>query len=180
MQPQSTASTPATRTVAARFHFLQPLTLTDIHWICATATARVCNVLQRRGLLRNRADGNHGAIRLASCTAIDTWRQAALSRGRFERLDVRGRFQQQLFPVDPTFLCNDPPNDWRRLPLRLRSGPGIASCFRPLIPTSAAYYTAPQVGIHTFTCRRPRSPSVLVARWRGTWDRSQSSSGSWA
>jgi hypothetical protein len=38
-----------------------------------------------------------------SSTALDACRQAALARGRFERLDPKGRAQQQLFPDEPTF-----------------------------------------------------------------------------
>jgi hypothetical protein len=64
---------------------------------------RVCNLLRRRGLLRDRADDNDSAVRLAPSTALDACRQAALSRGRFERLDPKGRAQQQLFPDEPTF-----------------------------------------------------------------------------
>jgi hypothetical protein len=42
-------------------------------------------------------------VRLTPSTAFDACRQAALSRGRFERLDAKGRAQQQLFPDEPTF-----------------------------------------------------------------------------
>jgi hypothetical protein len=88
---------------APRFHFLPALTPTDIHWVCCTVAKRICNLLRRRGLLRDRADDNEGAVRLAPSTALDACRQAALSRGRFERLDPKGRAQQQLFPDEPTF-----------------------------------------------------------------------------
>jgi hypothetical protein len=86
-----------------RFHFLPALTPTDIHWVCATVATPVCNLLRRRGLLRDRADDKDDGVRLAPSTALDACRQAALSRGRFERLDAKGRAQQQLFPDEPTF-----------------------------------------------------------------------------
>jgi hypothetical protein len=79
------------------------LTPTDIHWVCCTVAKRICNLLRRRGLLRDRADDNDSAVRLAPSTALDACRQAALSRGLFERLDAKGRAQQQLFPDEPTF-----------------------------------------------------------------------------
>jgi hypothetical protein len=65
-----------------RSHFLPPLRPTDIHWICSTVATRVCNLLRRRGLLRDRVDDNNAAVRLAPSTALDACRQAAISRGR--------------------------------------------------------------------------------------------------
>ncbi|MCU0691949.1 MAG: hypothetical protein MUF54_11145 [Polyangiaceae bacterium] len=92
-------------------HFLPALTPTDIHWVCAMVATRVCSLLRRRELLRDRADDNDGAVRLAPSTALDACRQAALSRGRFELLDPKGRAQQQLCADEPTF-CRSKKCPW--------------------------------------------------------------------
>ena len=83
---------------APRFHFVEPPSAADLTQMVTTICERVCKMLGRRGLLgeanheSNEADTTPDA--LAAC------RKVSLSRGRFERLDERGRAQQQLFPDD--------------------------------------------------------------------------------
>ena len=72
-----------------RLHFLPAPTPSDIRDVTASVASRVCRILRRRGLLRDEAaDPNEPTT---DSSALDACHAAGLSRGRFERIDERGR-----------------------------------------------------------------------------------------
>ena len=83
---------------AAKFHFVEPPSAADLTQMVTTICERVCRMLGRRGLL---GEANHESNEADTTPdALQACRKVSLSRGRFERLDERGRAQQQLFPDD--------------------------------------------------------------------------------
>jgi hypothetical protein len=92
------------------FHFVQPPSAADLALMVRTICERVCKMLGRRGLLGEpRADGNEAET---TPDALVACRKVALSRGRFERLDVHGRSQQQLFPDDEWGMSRKKDGRW--------------------------------------------------------------------
>jgi len=82
-----------------RFHFVASPTQDDIRKVAETISVRVIAMLRRRGLLH---DGDHSGIETPD-DAMAACRDAALRRGRFERIDDRGRAEQELFKEDERF-----------------------------------------------------------------------------
>ncbi len=78
-----------------RFHFLTPPTPGDIQRVAALVGTRVNRMLRRRGLLGDPSHDSNEAPTLDD--ALDACRGVGHGRGRFERLDSRGRSQQELF-----------------------------------------------------------------------------------
>jgi len=72
-----------------RFHFVAPPTPEDIRKVTETIGRRVVRMLRRRGLLRDEEqdtlEAEQGDDALGACC------DAGLRRGRFERIDDRGR-----------------------------------------------------------------------------------------
>ena len=85
-------------TGGAQFHFVQPPSAAELVHMVATICERVCRMLARRGLLGEPDHDSNEAEAVPD--ALVGCRKVSLSRGRFERLDERGRAQQQLFPDD--------------------------------------------------------------------------------
>ena len=79
-----------------RFHFLPPPTQDDICRISGIVAARVTRLLGRRGLLREPSCESNEPESIND--ALDGCRAVGHGRGRFERIDVRGSSQQELFP----------------------------------------------------------------------------------
>lgn len=97
-------------TGSPRFHFVPAPTPSDIHAVAASVGARVCKMLRRRGLLRDEPTDSGEATTEGS--ALDACRSAGLSRGRFERIDERGRSQQQLLPDDDARFARRTKSPW--------------------------------------------------------------------
>jgi hypothetical protein len=84
-----------------RMHPARAPTHDEIERVATTVATRVTRLLRRRGLIR---EANHDSNEAPAIDeAIDGCRIAGLSRGRFERIDKRGRAQQELFPDDARF-----------------------------------------------------------------------------
>lgn len=95
---------------APRFHFVQPPSAAELAQMVATICERVCKMLLRRGLV---GEANHGSNEAEQVLeALQACRKVALSRGRFERLDERGRAQQRLFADDELGVVRKKAGRW--------------------------------------------------------------------
>jgi hypothetical protein len=95
---------------APRFHFVEPPSAEDLALMVATICERVCRMLGRRGLLGEATHDNNEAD--TTPDALAACRKVSLSRGRFERLDERGRAQQQLLPDDEPWMRRKKDDRW--------------------------------------------------------------------
>ncbi len=83
-----------------RFHFTAPPSLQDVQRLAALIAVRVNRMLRRKGLLREPSHDSNEAPTVDD--ALDACRNVGHGRGRFERIDARGRSQQELFPEQPS------------------------------------------------------------------------------
>jgi len=95
--------------VQARFQLVRAPTKADIENVARETSRRVVKMLRRRGLVRDDDEDDPGA---EPDEAIDGCRRASLGRGRFERLDRRGRSQQELFADDAERLDHRSKGPW--------------------------------------------------------------------
>jgi hypothetical protein len=82
----------------ARFHFQEAPTPEEIEEVARKVSERVAKMLRRKKLITQQTHESNEASNV-DC-AMDGCRNAALSRGRFERIDEHGRAQQDLFAND--------------------------------------------------------------------------------
>lgn len=78
-----------------RFHFVPAPSTDEIRSVAAAVAARVTTMLRRRGLLREPTHEPNEAEPIDD--ALDACRAVGHGAGRFERIDSRGRSQQELF-----------------------------------------------------------------------------------
>ena len=88
-------------TALPRFHFQPAPTPAEIHGVTQTVRDRVLKMLRRQNLIKD--DTHESNEEKAVNCALEGCRNAALSRGRFERIDEQGNAQQDLFPDDLPF-----------------------------------------------------------------------------
>jgi len=86
-------------TTQPRFHFTAPPTHDDVLRVANTVAARVTKMLRRMGLLQAPSHDSNESPTVDD--ALQACRNVGHGRGRFERLDARGRSQQELFPGPP-------------------------------------------------------------------------------
>ncbi len=84
-----------------RFHFQAAPTPAEIQAVTQTVHDRVLKMLRRQGLIKDDTHESNEEKEV-NC-ALEGCRNAALSRGRFERIDENGNAQQELFPDDLPF-----------------------------------------------------------------------------
>lgn len=73
-----------------------PPTPQDVQHVASIVAVRVNRMLRRKGLLREPSHDSNEAPTVDD--ALDACRNVGHGRGRFERIDARGRSQQELFP----------------------------------------------------------------------------------
>ena len=89
---------------------IMPPSAADLALMVTTICERVCKLLGRRGLI---GEANHDSNEADTTPdALAACRKVSLSRGRFERLDERGRAQQQLFPDDEPWMRRKKDDRW--------------------------------------------------------------------
>jgi hypothetical protein len=84
------------RTGRAMFHFVRAPTREDIAAVARQGCERVCRMLRRRGLVAQPSHESNESKPVEA--ALDWCREAARSRGHFERVDEQGSSQPPLFP----------------------------------------------------------------------------------
>jgi len=84
-----------------RFHFQPAPTPAEMQLIAQTVRNRVLKMLRRKNLIKDETHESNEEQQVHD--ALEGCRKAALSRGRFERIDDKGRAQQDLFPDDIAF-----------------------------------------------------------------------------
>jgi len=84
-----------------RFHFQAAPTPAEIQSIAQTVRDRVLKMLRRKRLIEEETHESNEEQKVKD--ALEACRKVASSRGRFERIDEKGRAQQDLFPDDLPF-----------------------------------------------------------------------------
>jgi hypothetical protein len=84
-----------------RFHFQAAPTPSEIQAATQAVRDRVLKMLRRQGLIKDETHESNEEKEV-NC-ALEGCRNAALSRGRFERIDQYGNAQQELFPDELPF-----------------------------------------------------------------------------
>ncbi len=79
-----------------RFHFTAPPTRDEVQHVAAIVATRVGRMLRRKGLVHEPSHDSNETPTVDD--ALEACRNVGHGRGRFERIDARGRSQQELFP----------------------------------------------------------------------------------
>jgi hypothetical protein len=89
------------KTGLPRFHFQAAPTPAEMQMVAQDVRDRVLKMLIRRGLIGEETHESNEEKKVDD--ALEACRNVASSRGRFERIDDKGRAQQDLFPEDLPF-----------------------------------------------------------------------------